>query len=130
MSRSIQILERARIDVDAIFNWIVPRSVEGAIAWYLPFRRAIDKISETPELFGEASESHRLKRQLRQAMFKTRRGRMYRIIFEVNETEIMILRVRGPGQAPLRRRDLPDDGNTVMVERVDTPRANLISIPS
>jgi plasmid stabilization system protein ParE len=108
MSRRLQIVQRAQLDVDAIFNWLAPRSVQGAISWYLAFRRAIDKISESPESFAQAAESPRLGIQVRQALFKTRRGRTYRIVFEATETEIMILRVRGPGQAPLRPRDLPD----------------------
>jgi plasmid stabilization system protein ParE len=108
MSRTLRIGERARIDVDTIFNWLAPRSVRGAISWYLAFRRAVDKIGESPESHAEAAESHQLGRRLRQALFKTRRGRTYRIVFEVSDTEIMILRVRGPGQAPLRGRDVPD----------------------
>jgi plasmid stabilization system protein ParE len=108
MSRTLRILDRAQADMDAIFNWLAPRSVSGAFAWYLAFRRAVDRIGETPEIHGEAAESRRLGRPLRQALFKTRRGRTYRIVFEVFETEVILLRVRGPGQAPLRRRDLPD----------------------
>jgi plasmid stabilization system protein ParE len=108
MSRTLRILERARADVDAIFNWLAPRSVRGSISWYLAFRRAIDRIGESPEGFAEAGESYRLGRPLREALFKTRRGRTYRIVFEMTETDVLILRVRGPGQAPLRRRDLPD----------------------
>ncbi|HKB05955.1 MAG TPA: type II toxin-antitoxin system RelE/ParE family toxin [Gemmataceae bacterium] len=108
MSRTVRIAERARADVDAIFNWLAPRSVAGAISWYMAFRRAVEKIGELSESYGEAAEAHRLRRPLRQAMFKTRRGRTYRVVFEVFETEVILLRVRGPGQAPLRRRDLPD----------------------
>jgi plasmid stabilization system protein ParE len=107
MSRTLRIVERARSDVDDIFNWLVPRSVLGAISWYLAFRQAIEKVASAPESFAEAAESHPLGRQLCQTLFKTRRGRLYRIVFEVSDTEIMILRVRGPGQSPLRRRDLP-----------------------
>jgi plasmid stabilization system protein ParE len=107
MSRTLRIVERARSDVDAIFNWLVHRSVQGAISWYLAFRHAIEKIASSPESFGEATESHPLGRHLRQTLFRTRRGRVYRIVFQVSDTEIMILRVRGPGQSPLRRRDLP-----------------------
>jgi plasmid stabilization system protein ParE len=106
MSHTIRIVERARADVDAIFAWIAPRSVRGAISWYLAFRRAIDRIGDAPESLPQAAESHRLRRQLREALFKTRRGRTYRIVFEVFETEVLILRVRGPGQAPLRKPDV------------------------
>ena len=80
--------------------------MQGAIFWYLAFRRAIEKIATSPEVFAEAPEAHALGRPLRQAPFKTRRGRVYRIVFEVSDTEIMVLRVRGPGQSPLRGRDL------------------------
>jgi plasmid stabilization system protein ParE len=107
MSRSLRIVERARSDVDDIFNWLVHRSVQGAISWYLAFRNALEKIASSPESLAEAAESRPLGRQLRQALFKTRRGRVYRIVFEVSDTEIMIVRVRGPGQSPLRRREVP-----------------------
>jgi plasmid stabilization system protein ParE len=108
MSRTLRILERARSDVDNIFDRLVHRSVQGAISWYLAFRHAIETIATSPDSFAEAAESHPLGRRLHQALFKTRRGRVYRIVFEFTETEIMILRVRGPGQSPLRRRDLPE----------------------
>jgi plasmid stabilization system protein ParE len=106
MSRTLRIVERARTDVDEIFNWLVHRSVRGAISWYLAFGRAVEKIADSPEIFSEAPESVPLGRPLRQALFKTRRGRIYRIVFELSEAEIVILRVRGPGQPGLRRREL------------------------
>ena len=107
MSRTLRIVERARSDVDDIFNWLMNRSVQGAISWYLTFRQALENLALSPESSPVAAESQPLERQLRQALFKTRRGRVYRIVFEVSDSEVMILRVRGPGQSPLRRRDLP-----------------------
>jgi len=109
MNRTLRILERAASDVDGIFEWLTPRSVRGAIAWYLAFRRAVDRIAETPASFAQAPEADRLGRDLRQALFKTRRGRTYRIVFEFDDSEIRLLRVRGPGQSPLRTRDVSDE---------------------
>src|SRR5262245_55255563 len=106
MSRALRIVERARADADAIFEWLAPRSVQGAISWYLAFRRTITRIADTPVSFPVAEEADRLARPIRQALFKTRRGRTYRIVFEVSDAEITILRVRGPGQAPMRPRDV------------------------
>jgi plasmid stabilization system protein ParE len=108
MSRAVRILERAGSDVDNIFNRLVHRWVQGAISWYLAFHQALEKIAVSPENFAEAAESHQLGHQLRETLFKTRRGRVYRIVFQASETEITVLRIRGPGQSPLRRRDLPD----------------------
>jgi plasmid stabilization system protein ParE len=107
MSRPLRIVERARSDVDDIFNRLVRRSAQGAISWYFAFRRAVEKIGESPEGCAEAAECQRLSRQLRQALFKTRRGRVYRIVFKLSDAAIIILRVRGPGQGPLQRRDMP-----------------------
>ena len=107
MSRTLRILERARSDVDAIFDWLAHRSVQGAVSWYMAFRHSVATIAASPESLAEAAESYALGRPLRQALFKTRRGRVYRIVFETSDTEIILLRVRGPGQSPLRRRDLP-----------------------
>jgi plasmid stabilization system protein ParE len=109
MSRTLRILERAQADVDVIFNWLVHRSLRGAISWYLAFHGAIEKIAASPEMFAEAPESAPLGRQLRQSFFKTRRGRVYRIVFNLSDTAITVLRVRGPGQPPLRRRELPGE---------------------
>src|SRR6266849_4934972 len=101
MSRTLRILERARIDVDVIFDWLVHRSVRGAISWYLAFGRAARKIADSPESYAEAPESGPLGHPLRHAFFKTRRGRFYRIVFEYSDSEVILLRVRGPGQPPL-----------------------------
>lgn len=100
MSRTLRIVERARSDVDDIFGWLARRSVRGAVSWYLAFRDSVTKIASAPEGFAEAAESRPLGRQLREALFRTRRGRVYRIVFEVSQAEIVILRVRGPGQSP------------------------------
>src|SRR4051794_27902715 len=108
MNRTLRIVERARADVDSIFEWLTHRTVKGAITWYLAFRQAIVSVALSPEAFAVATESHSLNRPIRQATFKTRRGRLYRIVFELTESEIIILRVRGPGQSPLRERDLSD----------------------
>jgi hypothetical protein len=34
---------------------------------------------------------------------------MYRIIFDFTDAEITLLRVRGPGQTPLRQKELPKE---------------------
>src|SRR5438067_13870617 len=107
MSRPLRILGRAAADADEIFHWLVQRSVAGAISWYAALLAALDGIASSPDRFPEAPESRPLGCPLRQALFKTRRGRVYRIVFQVVDTETIVLRVRGPGQTSLRRRDLP-----------------------
>src|SRR5437588_5891206 len=108
MSRRLRILARAGADIDRIFDWLAGRSPQGAANWYAALVAAVDRIAETPEQFAVAAESlPRWNRDIHQAPFKTARGRRYRLIFELTDTEVRILRVRGPGQPPVRRRDLP-----------------------
>ena len=109
MSRSVRIVQRARADVDDIFNWLVGRSIQGAVSRYLAFGQTVDQIRASPESFAAAPESLPLGRELRQALFKTRRGRLYRIVFQFDTSEVVILRVRGPAQAALHSRDVQDD---------------------
>ena len=109
MSRAIRIGQRARIDMDDFFNWLAHRSIQGAISWYLAFGRAVERIQAAPESCALAQESVPLRRELRQELFKTRRGRLYRAVFQIDGTHVTILRIRGPGQAPLRRRDVPSE---------------------
>ena len=93
-----------------IFDWLEKRSPQGAATWYNALFEAVGKIVEEPEGYSSVSEAlPRWNRKIHQALFKTPRGRRYRIVFEWTENEIRILRVRGPGQPPLRRRDLPTE---------------------
>ncbi|MFO0966049.1 MAG: type II toxin-antitoxin system RelE/ParE family toxin [Gemmataceae bacterium] len=108
MKRLVRITARARADVDAIFVWLARRSPQGAQTWYDAFFEAVAGIAADPDRYSLAAEVlSRWNRTIRQAFFKTPRGRRYRILFEVTEKHVIILRVRGHGQPPLRPRDLP-----------------------
>jgi len=48
-----------------------------------------------------------LELEVKQILFKTKRGRIYRAVFHVKGTDVFVLRVRGPGQAPITKEDLP-----------------------
>jgi plasmid stabilization system protein ParE len=106
MSRYIQIDRRARKDLIRILTWLHSRSPRGADSWHRAFWQAAQRIAADAESFALADEVPRLSREVRQAIFKTRRGRRYRIIFDFNDSDVFILRVRQPGQRPLRSRDL------------------------
>jgi hypothetical protein len=59
-----------------------------------------------PLAYGLAPENEYVDYELRQFFFKTRRGRTYRGVFTVVADEIRVLRIRGPGQALLRRDEI------------------------
>jgi hypothetical protein len=45
---------------------------------------------------------------VREVLFGTRKGLTYRIVFTVEDGEVQILRIRGPGQAPVDPSDLTE----------------------
>ena len=106
MPFQVVLLRRAQADVNAIYDWLEKRSPSGASNWYTAFFDSISSLERDPDVCAAAPEAKRLRLDLRQRLFKTSRGRVYRIIFVLTDKHVRVLRVRGPGQAPLRSRDL------------------------
>jgi plasmid stabilization system protein ParE len=106
MSLPVRILHRAQVDADDIYEWIAKRSPAGAVRWYSAFRAAAASLDKQHERCAQAPESESVGYDVRQRFFKTRRGRTYRLLFTIVQDEVRILRVRGPGQAPVTREDL------------------------
>ncbi len=108
MNRTLLILRRAENDVERIYGWLVKRSPIGALRWRGAYLQAITEIKHDPLRFASASEPSLASRQVRQRMFRTPRGRNYRILFIVTDEFIRILRIRGPGQPPVRRHQISE----------------------
>jgi plasmid stabilization system protein ParE len=107
MSHHVLVLARARRDADRIAAWLFKRSPRGTVRWLLAYNSIKVKLAQNPLVYGLAPENSRVAFELRQIFFKTQRGRPYRALFTVAGNEVRILRVRGPHQRPLRKRDLP-----------------------
>ena len=106
MSFAVHIASRAWSDADAIFAWIAARSPAGASRWYAAFLSAARELASNPDRYGLAPESEVVGRPIRQQFFKTRRGRVYRLLFVVQHDEVTILRIRGPGQPPVSANEI------------------------
>jgi len=101
MTFRVSILRRAERDAQQIFHWIAERSPDGAVRWWNAFESAVSKLTENPTGYAFAPEDELTDYELRQFLFKTRRGRTYRGVFVVLGEEIKVLRIRGPGQPML-----------------------------
>lgn len=102
MSFSVHELPRAKADKRSILTWLTSRSPQGASAWLRAYDDALTRMGQDPERFTAALESESCPRlPIKQAFFKTRRGRIYRIIFHIDGQDVYVMRVRGPGQAPV-----------------------------
>lgn len=106
MKRRLVTHPRAERDVARNYTWIARHSPTGANAWYHAYRKAIERACEMPDHCAIAAETALVSLQVRQVLFKTQPGLKYRILFDIHGDELRVLRVRGPGQPPVRRRDL------------------------
>lgn len=106
MPYEIKILRRAEADLSRIFNWLRKRSPSGANSWYEALAQAIRELAKDAHRYAVAAESAKLGADVRECFFKTRHGLRYRIVFVIALDEVRVLRIRAPGQRPLRRRDL------------------------
>ena len=106
MPYTVKILRRAEADLSRIFTWLRKRSPSGANAWYAALSQAVGELAADAHRYSPAAESARLGTDVRERFFKTRHGSRYRIVFVIALEEVRVLRIRGRGQRPLRRRDL------------------------
>jgi plasmid stabilization system protein ParE len=108
MKFTVSVLYRARADAERIFNWIADRSPQGAAQWGRVYDEAVLELSRDAAQHGRASESDQVKVELREKLFKTRRDRPYRLLYTIVGKEVRVLRVRGPGQAPVTDEDVSE----------------------
>jgi plasmid stabilization system protein ParE len=108
MNFRVHILRRAEVDVDTIYLWIAKRAAGGAAHWYQAFLVAAASLRIQPTRNALAPEAAAVGRDIRQLLFKTRRGRKYRLLYLVDGNDVKILRVRGPGEPPVTHEDVGD----------------------
>ena len=105
MTRRLNIVPRAEQDAQ-IFDWIAERSPDGANRWFAAFEHATKEVAQGSRPYGLAPEGQHVTYELRQFLFKTSHGRIYRGVFTVVGDEVRVLRIRGPGQPPLTADEL------------------------
>lgn len=98
MIRDVRVSARADADANAIFDWLEVRSPDGAVRWYQAFLAALERLRESADAYSAAPEAHRLGVDLRQVLFKTRKGHSYRALFVIDSEAVHIVSVRGAGQ--------------------------------
>ena len=103
MKYQVVVAARAACDVQSIYDWLAERSPSGAKAWYQAWNIALDSLEGEPLGFAVAVESPRRNFTIREAYFRTRKGRTYRILFTIVDVEVRVLHVLGPAQL------FPDD---------------------
>ncbi len=106
MSLQVKFSQRAKRDIHEILAWIKSRSSKAATTWLAALEKSISHLSEFAPSSATAPEADDLGIDLKQWMFKTRRGNSYRLLFIIRVETVHILAVRGMGQDLLHDVDI------------------------
>ena len=107
MRFSVHEMPRAKEDKRQMFLWLLGRSRQGAATWLSAYDDVLQRLEQDADSYGQAPENDNCPLvDVRQALFKTRRGRVYRVVFFIEGADAYILRVRGPGQPTLQSDEL------------------------
>ncbi len=98
MTYHVELTFQAEKDIDHILDWLRRRSPQGAASWYRCWQQVLVDISKNASNTRLAPENDDHDEQIRNLVFKTRRGRPYRTLFVIRENVVFITNVRGPGQ--------------------------------
>jgi len=83
MTRRVKTLRKAEADIRSITNYLYKRSPQGAAAWLSAYRQARIRLARNSESCSEADENEYFDMEVRHVFFKTRRGRLYRLLFTI-----------------------------------------------
>lgn len=98
MKFTVVVLRAAERDFNEILEYIAVRSMAGAAAWARAFDKALSYLEVSADSSPLAAENAYVDFEVRETLFKTRRGLIYRILFTLHKNTAVILHVRGPGQ--------------------------------
>lgn len=105
----VEMSAEARSNVHDTYHWIADSSHTGATRWLAAFDDAVSRLERLPLSYGLAPESAYAPRELRQILFKTRRGRVYRAVYFVAGDVVTITHVRGPRQRLIPTTDFSEE---------------------
>ena len=87
-------------------TWIKERSSKGALRWLDTLEKTLRERQSRAVSCGPATEADDFDVDLRQRLFKTRRGNTYRLVFILREDVVHILAVRRTRQDRLQLGDI------------------------
>jgi plasmid stabilization system protein ParE len=102
----IRVSFRARQDVEKILSWLSARSLPGAARWFDKYIQSLHSLATQAANCSQAPEASILGYDVRQLLFKTRKGHTYRTVFIIEGDCVQVLAVRGSGQDLLTSEEL------------------------
>ena len=104
MAFSLHITAKALAEIDGALAWRAQQSISAAARWYDKLMKTVNSLTENPAQWPLAPESEWYP-GIRQRIFGKRRA-IYRVLFEIRDHTVYILRVRHGAQDLLKPGDL------------------------
>jgi plasmid stabilization system protein ParE len=98
MNYRVELTARAERDVDNILAWIADKSPQGAGTWLRRLSEVLNELATSADRCQFAPEDGYGDTEIRHVVFKTRRGKTYRLLFTIRDDVVLVRHVRGPGQ--------------------------------
>ena len=94
MKFQLDLTRRAERDIDSIVGWLHQRSPKGAQTWLNRLGEVLEALRGKAANCPLAPEDGLDETEIRELIFKTRRGRPYRLLFSIVEEVVVVRHVR------------------------------------
>ena len=108
MTFQVELTPIAERQIEKAYQWYRDRNPEFADRWFRSVMNRISTLQVQPRRWALAVEHEIFPEEVRQLLHGQARN-VYRILFTIRETRVIVLYVRHSAQAPLTEEDLEDD---------------------
>lgn len=98
MNHYVLLSATAKREIEKIVDWLVLQSPAGAASWIAALEAAIASLEQDPERNALTSRRTLAQQGIRELRFATRRGRRYRVLYNIQDRVVNVLHVYAPGQ--------------------------------
>lgn len=106
MTFTVEYTLNAQREIEESFLWIQERAPRAAEKWRDELIGKVEALAVNPHFHPVAPESSRFPREIRQMLFRKRRGQ-FKVFYTIVEKRVIILSVRHSMRKPLEEGDLP-----------------------
>jgi plasmid stabilization system protein ParE len=96
MAYTVVVTENAKDNLRAAYRRAAEHAPETAARWLCRFEIALESLSINPERCSLAPENDAVEKEIRQFFFG-KRGRVYRVLFTIEQERVMVLDIRWGG---------------------------------
>jgi plasmid stabilization system protein ParE len=93
MKYQVEITDPAWAELEEAYDWLAERAPAAAVKWKAGLLEAVQKLETFPLRCSLAPEAAYFGREIRQLLYG-RRQHKYRVLFEVIDNRVVVLRIR------------------------------------